>query len=350
MGKIRIKDIAQIANVSIGTVDRVIHHRGEVSEATREKIQRLLIQYNYTPDVIASSLALKKQITLGVVMPRLVNEHVFWKLPQEGVQRALNELGQYNLAVESFYFDQYDADDFRRLMEKFPFERIQGVLFAPVFREESVAFIKRCAGEQVPLVLFNSLLEEQSVRSYVGQDAFQSGYVAAKLINYGMEPRRDVAIINMSTRKEHYAHIISREKGFRTFFEERSDRLDLLVTIDLNGVEEQHLSDRLEEAFRQYDIAGLFVTNSRVYKVAEYLAMKGMMNVRLVGYDLLPASIEYLQRDYIDFLISQKPEEQAFKGLHSLFYLVAFNREPKERQLMPIDIITRENLVYYQKQ
>lgn len=350
MGKIRIKDIAQIANVSIGTVDRVIHNRGEVSAATREKIRRLLIQYNYTPDVIASSLALKKKITLGVVMPRIVNEHGFWNLPQEGVHRAIDELGQNNLVVESFYFDQNDSDDFIRLTEDFPYSLVQGVLFAPVFKEESVDFIRKCAGEQIPIVLFNSLLDEQTVRSYVGQDAFQSGYVAAKLINYGMEPRRDVAIVNMSSRKEHYAHIISREKGFRTFFEERSDRLDLLVTFDLNGVEEAHLNDRLEEAFRQYDIAGLFVTNSRVYKVAEFLALKGMMNVRLVGYDLLPKSVEYLRRDYIDFLISQKPEEQAFKGLTSLFNMVAFNREAKESQLMPIDIITRENLKYYQTQ
>ena len=71
------------------------------------------------------------------------------------------------------------------------------------------------------------------------------------------------------------------------------------------------------------------------------------MNVRLVGYDLLPESVEYLKRDYIDFLISQKPEEQAFRGLSTLFNLVAFNREPEERQLLPIDIITRENLRYY---
>ena len=42
MSKIRIKDIAEIASVSIGTVDRVIHNRGEVSEVTREKILKLL--------------------------------------------------------------------------------------------------------------------------------------------------------------------------------------------------------------------------------------------------------------------------------------------------------------------
>jgi len=171
--------------------------------------------------------------------------------------------------------------------------------------------------------------------------------VAAKLINFGLGQRKDVAIINMSARKDHYAHIISREKGFRSYFEEHSDRLDHLLTIDLNGVNDERLKEKLDEIFKAYDIGGLFVTNSRVYKVAGYLADRGYMSVRLVGYDLLPESTEYLKRDYIDFLISQQPEEQAFKGLVSLFNLVAFNREPEEMHYMPIDIITRENLRYY---
>jgi LacI family transcriptional regulator len=162
-----------------------------------------------------------------------------------------------------------------------------------------------------------------------------------------MEPGRDVAIFNISSRSDHYAHIISREKGFRTYFEEHSGRLDHLVTINMNGRNDKQLFKSLHEVFEKYRITGLFVTNSRVYKVADFLAGHGLMNVRLVGYDLLPQSIDYLQREYIDFLISQKPEEQAYLGLNSLFYLVAFNRKPAERQLLPIDIITRENLKYY---
>jgi LacI family transcriptional regulator len=347
MNKVRIKDIAKIANVSIGTVDRVIHNRGEVSRATREKIQRLLDEHNYKPDIIASSLALKRQIRLAVVMPRLVNEHAYWKLPQSGIDRALEELSHYNIVVEPYHFDQFRKADFVKRIKDFPFHQVDGVLFAPVFQAESIEFIQQCEQQNVPVVLFNSLLEGTAVRSFVGQDAFQSGYVAAKLIDYGMEPGKNVAIINMSARKDHYAHIISREKGFRSYFEDRSGRLEHLLTIDLNGVNVNQLKEKLDGTFGDFNITGLFVTNSRVYKVAEYLANRGFMNVRLVGYDLLPESIEFLKRDYIDFLISQKPEEQAFKGLTSLFYLVAFNRDPEDMQLMPIDIITRENLRYY---
>jgi len=347
MGKIRIKDIAQIAHVSIGTVDRVIHNRGEVSQATREKILKLLKEYNYTPDIIASSLALKRQIHLAVVMPGIVNDHAFWKLPQSGVAKALEELSSYRISLETFYFDQIQREDFVRRVKRFPFEAFSGVLFAPVFLEESIDFVRRCEKEQIPVVLFNSLLEDVNISSFVGQDAFQSGYVAAKLINFGLEHRRDVAIVNMSARKDNYAHIISREKGFRSYFEEHSDRLDHLVTIDLHGVDDQALREKLDEILEDYNIGGLFVTNSRVYKVADYLSRRGSMSIRLVGYDLLPESVEYMKKDYIDFLISQKPEEQAFKGLLTLFNLVAFNRVPEEKQLMPIDIITRENLLYY---
>jgi LacI family transcriptional regulator len=348
MTKVRIKDIAEIANVSIGTVDRVIHNRGEVSETTRERIRKLLEEYNYKPDINASSLALKKPIRLAVVMPGVVNEHTFWELPHSGIQRALEELAHYNISVDTFYFNQFDRNDFIRCKKNFPYNQVQGVLFAPVFQDESVSFLRQCEEEKLPVVLFNSLLDVPSIRSFVGQDAFHSGYVAAKLINYGIESGRDVAIINMSARTDHYAHIVNRERGFRSYFDEYIDRVDHLLTLDLNGADDGKLKDQLLEACSEHDLAGMFVTNSRVYKVAEFLAQQGSVNVRLVGYDLLPQSINYLKRDYIDFLISQKPEEQAFRGLSSLFYLVAFHREPEARQMLPIDIITRENLSYYQ--
>jgi len=347
MPKVRIKDIAEIANVSIGTVDRVIHNREGVSLSTREKVRQLLAEYDYTPDIVASSLALKREIHLAAVMPQVVNEHAFWKLPQKGIRRAMDQFAHYGITTDVFYFDQFSKADFKRKISDFPYESVHGVLFAPVFMGESVAFLSKCEKAGIPVILFNSNLREPAVKSFVGQDAFHSGYVAAKLINYGIEPKRDVAIIKMSGRKDYYTHISSREEGFRTYFEEHSDRLSHLISIDMNGEDNVKLKQKLEEVYNGYDIAGLFVTNSRVYKVAEFLAEKGAMNVRLVGYDLLPESIEFLKRDYIDFLISQRPEEQAFLGLTSLFNLVAFNRVPEEQQLLPIDIITRENLVYY---
>lgn len=347
MSKIRIKDIAKLADVSIGTVDRVIHKRGEVSSVTREKILKLLDELEYKPDIAARSLALKREIHLAVVMPRVVNDHTFWKLPQIGIARALDVLEQDHVCIHSYYFDQVDGEAFKTVVEDIPFEKVEGILFAPVFREESLAFLDRCEQHKLPVVLFNSLLDASSISSFVGQDAFQSGVVAARLIDYGLEQGKDLAIINMSARKDHYAHIIDREKGFRKYFTDRK-RLNNLLSIDLNGADDENLKEKLGEICSSCDIGGLFVTNSRVHKVARFLAETGKENIRLIGYDLLPENIEFLKQGRIDFLLSQKPGEQAFLGLTSLYNLVVFNREPLSRQWLPIDIITRENLDYYQ--
>ena len=59
--KIRIKDIARLANVSTGTVDRVLHNRGEVSAKSREKVEKVLKEINYQPNIYASALASKKR-------------------------------------------------------------------------------------------------------------------------------------------------------------------------------------------------------------------------------------------------------------------------------------------------
>jgi LacI family transcriptional regulator len=348
MGRVRIKDIAVIANVSVGTVDRVIHNRGEVSPSTREKIMLLLDEFDYKPDIAARSLALKREIRLAVVMPRPENENSFWILPRKGIQKALAELSPYKIEIDTFYFDQSDQQGFKTSMEGFPFGSFEGVLFAPVFHFESIEFLNRCKGENVPVVLFNSMLEEPAVSSFVGQDAFQSGLVAAGLIDYGLEPGRTLAIVNMSARKDHYDHIIDRERGFRSYFVSQRERQSQLVTLDLNGADDRILELKLDEIFMSYDVAGLFVTNSRVHKAASYLASKLLEKVRLVGYDLLPENVGYLEKGQIDFLLSQRPAEQAFLGLTSLFNLAMFKQEPEVKQWLPIDIITRENLNYYQ--
>ena len=280
-------------------------------------------------------------------MPGFVNDHAFWKLPMKGLEAAQAELADYRLSVDMFYFNQFDQNDFIRRVKYFPFNKIEGVLFAPVFQEESLTFIDTCISSKVPVVLFNSILDNVEYSAFVGQDAYQSGRVAGRLINYGLEHRRDVLILNMSARKEHYAHIVKREKGFRNYFEENKDRIERLIHIDLNGASDEDLDLELRNAFETYRVGGIFVTNSRVYKVAEYLQRNGNMNIRLVGYDLMPESVAFLKKGYIDFLLSQQPEEQASRGLTALFNLVAFNVRPQREQYMPIDIITRENLDYY---
>ena len=57
---IRIKDIAKAAGVSVGTVDRVLHNRGKVSEKAKKKVDADLQKNEYRPNLIARTLVSNK--------------------------------------------------------------------------------------------------------------------------------------------------------------------------------------------------------------------------------------------------------------------------------------------------
>lgn len=349
MSKIRIKDIAEMAGVSTGTVDRVIHGRSGVSESTRVLIQEIIEEHDYQPDILAGVLASNRTYRFLVCMPASVNAHAFWKFPLKGIESALDEIRRYDIEVDYLLFDQHDKSDFEGKMEDVDLKLYDGLLFAPVFHELSVDFFLQWQAVGKPVVLFNSKLEEVDPNSFIGQDAMQSGYLGGKIMNYGLEAGRDILIVNLSLRKDNYSHIIKREQGFRSYFEEHGERVSNLISLNINGGQYKRVTREVGRALAEYDVAGIFVTNSRVHLVAQYLAERGMMNIRLLGYDLMPQSIDYLNREYIDFLISQSPEEQAQIGLKTLFNKVVLKQEVEKQILLPIDILTKENVQYYVK-
>ena len=67
--RIRIKDIAQMAGVSVGTVDRVLHSRSGVSESSRIKVEEILKKLNYQPNMYASALASNKKYRFAYLLP-----------------------------------------------------------------------------------------------------------------------------------------------------------------------------------------------------------------------------------------------------------------------------------------
>ena len=87
-----IAEIAKLAGVSIGTVDRVLHNRGRVAPKTVETIMAIIDEYGYQPNAFARNLKLSKTYTVGVILPQLHSEYGYWRLIYNGVLKATKEL------------------------------------------------------------------------------------------------------------------------------------------------------------------------------------------------------------------------------------------------------------------
>jgi hypothetical protein len=89
--RIRIKDIAVLANVSAGTVDRVIHNRGGVAPESKKRIEEILNRLNFKPNKMARVLAIKKDHKLVVLLPEAVPGDYWWDIIT-GIRRAEEEV------------------------------------------------------------------------------------------------------------------------------------------------------------------------------------------------------------------------------------------------------------------
>jgi LacI family transcriptional regulator len=70
-GRRGIHQIAELANVSIGTVDRALHGRNGIRESTRHRILQIAAQIGYTPNLAARALSASKTgVRIGVCVPR----------------------------------------------------------------------------------------------------------------------------------------------------------------------------------------------------------------------------------------------------------------------------------------
>ena len=152
---IRIVDIAKMAGVSVGTVDRVIHNRGRVSEENRKKVQAILEMVHYQPNLMARSLAAsKKQYHLLAITPSFVQGE-YWEAISEGIDKAASEMESYNITITKLFFDQYNNKTFDDIIRNLLNEKVDGVLIATLFTDSVIRLSQELDRNEIPLSLIH---------------------------------------------------------------------------------------------------------------------------------------------------------------------------------------------------
>ena len=137
--RIRIKDIARLADVSVGTVDRVLHGRTGVSEASRKRVEEILKQLDYQPNMYASALASNKKYLFVCLLPQH-KEGDYWTDVELGMKRAVETFSDFHITLSVMYYDQYEYSSFINAGEEILKQEPDGVLLAPTIPEMTARF------------------------------------------------------------------------------------------------------------------------------------------------------------------------------------------------------------------
>lgn len=342
-----VKEIARRANVSIATVDRVLHKRPGVAPKTLKKIKAIIKELNYRPNLLARRLASGKKLHFLAIVPKLPAETAYWEALTKGIDKAEAEISQYGVTISRFLFDANDRSSFVQQCEAALKVPCDGILITPLFIEESKKFCAACKRKKTPFVFVNSDIPDVNSLCYIGPDLYHSGYLVAHLSSYLVKQKGKVLIVNISKQIENHHHILRKEEGFREYF--KSDKNGFEI-IQLNILDTRFITieKELNQVLNSHpDIQLIFVTNSRVSEVAKYFDKKKKNKTILIGYDFLPINLQFLKKNIIDFLICQKPQEQGYQGILTLYRLMSFDTPIEKVRFMPIDIVTRENYMFY---
>lgn len=343
---VRIKDIAEMAGVSEGTVDRVLHSRGKVSIEASERVNKVLSTIGYKPNLFARTLGSKKIFTIAVLVPDPTTDS-YWNESIKGLSQSSSEWEQYGIVTKRYYFNRLSKDSFLEASLEAFHSRPDGVLAAPLFYYASIPFFKVLKENNIPFVLIKTYIPETEPLSFVGQDAFQSGELGAELLFYGHRSPCTYAIIHIQGDMENSINLIEKEKGFKSFFDNLKDKTYNVITANFNDPETSQFTEQLRQLLSTPQLKGIFVSNSKSYCIAQMLEMMGQTNIRLVGYDLMDENLKYLRSGYINALINENQKRQASLGLNAIANYLLNKTVTAKMTLLPLEIITRKNLSSY---
>lgn len=341
-----VKEIARRANVSIATVDRVLHNRPGVSAKTKEKIDAIIKDMDYKPNLLARRLASKKVFKFAVLIPKESKETEYWRAPLEGINAAWAEIKMYGVEVSFFLYDLNDRSTFSQEGNRILEENFHGVIVAPSFMGEAMEFYDKCKVQKIRCVFINSDISNVKPLSYIGPDLFQSGKLAGNLCKYLIPENGKILILNISRVLDSEHHLLKKASGFEAYFDEIQSGC-VIETMTVHKTDYESVIGELSTYLAKNTVDLIFVTNSRVFTVARYFEEKNVSGIKLIGYDYLTQNLKYLESGIIDFLICQKPIEQGYQSLLALYNHFINEGSVEKVQLMPIDIITKENYKFY---
>ena len=335
-----VHEIAELAGVSIGTVDRVLHKRGRVSAETRAKVEKIIKQYHFTPNPIARQLKLNRSCRFCALIPRRDQDAGYWGQIIAGIEQAAGEIGALGVETEIIEFDRYHPEDFERVFDSIYAEKPDGLLFAPIMPKRTRPFVERLCKEKIPFVFVDTDIPGTRPLCVIGQNPFKGGYLAGRLFHlFAGDVSEPVAVLD--AHGDDY-HITRRRDGFLSYA--RKHNFPVIVQ-DYSDYEGTEISAKEIARFlmKHRRLSGLFITNCMAHRVVKAASGQKGNPFLLIGYDLIPNNRRLLLQGRIDAIISQRPEVQGREALLILYRSVVVGQAVEPRLEIPLDVYIREN-------
>jgi LacI family transcriptional regulator len=301
-----IQLIAEIANVSIGTVDRALHGRGGIKEATRQRILEIARQIGYTPNLAARALSVARAgARIGVCVPREI--HFFYDQLWNGVleeEKRVSQLGIEFVNRPVPTLGEGDTQAFKELVA----DGVDGIILTAGNPKGLTPLIDEAENKGIRVVCVSTDAPESHRSSIVCVEPYLNGCLAGELMAKFLPPASKVAVVaGMLTTEDHRL----KTHGFSETFPKYCTGGKIVAVIEGHEDEDESFQKTFDLLRRVPGLAGIYVNTVNCLPVCRALGARGLGGkVRLITTDLFGEMSPYFKKGTIAASIYQHPHRQ----------------------------------------
>ena len=223
--------------------------------------------------------------------------------------------------------------------------QMDGLAISSVSTDALAPIINKALEAGIPVITFNTDNPRSNRLAFVGQDLVQSGYFAGDLIGKTMDGKGSIFITTLDAAAQ---WSLDREKGAREALAKYPD-IKIVQTVN-TGTEPQQIFSSIENAMLSHpDVTGILSMECCSTPAAgDWVSRNNKKGqVKIVGFDLLPKTLQYVKDGTIAATIGQGPERQGHDAVKLV--LDAINGKPVSTIDTGAEIVDSTNIDKYIK-
>lgn len=323
MKTLTIKDIAELAGVSVATVSRVINNNGRFSEETRKKVLDIIEKTGYKTNYMAKSLRTNKSYTIGVIVPDISN-YFFFSI----VEKVEQIMFEKNFTTIICNTDRSIKKE-KAYLELLESKKIDGLIV--ISGAENFEFPQN----KIPYVCIDREPIDKSKTIFISSNHYKGGYMATKeLIKRGS---KNPSIVYYNDKATYSKNRIS---GFEAALKDENLKISkysklksdpLSIDMDLKKI----LKGKVDSIFAINDNVAMDVLlslNENKIKVPD--------DVQVIGFD------DNINDKYMYPSLStirQNVEEIARNSVDALIKLMNQEEKPGKSITIDVDLVLRNS-------
>lgn len=354
MSKATINDIAEKAQVSLGTVHRALYGKPGVSKMVRERVLEVARELNYQPNRMASSLR-KRQLNIVVAFPEPTRENRFFYGELWNACKEEQELfNAYNCNLIQLPFCEEDMNSFSANMGRVLLQykdSIDGMLIGGSMRPQDLELAARAAQgpHSIPMIAVGEQFDALPCLCTIQSDHTSDGRMAAEELCAQIPENGDILLFaGDETLVSNHENAKAFEAYVKEFYPGHQIRKIFGAASDRN------ITGRVAEILReQPETAGIYSVSARgtLYIVQGLMQSSISKHPRIVGSDLFTESAQYLKEGILGAVIHKNPRNQTRTGIRILIDHLIFGSRPQCASLRLTSlIVNRGNLNRYYRQ